>query len=286
MRPVKLRETELDQLAAEFREVLSRTKMFDGKISFTKEYKYENAEKAQVVFTPLAYIKMFNLIDKFDSEVGWHCVVRRDSERESRFIISDILVYPQYVTGTTVNTDQARYTTWLMCHDDEVFNAIRGHGHSHVRMGVTPSGVDTTHWEGILSQMGDDDFYVFQIWNKNGAHTIKVYDLKNNVLYEDGDVEVSIGDNGIDMESFVSDARELVQKKTYTYTKPTTTPVQTYNNQSKAKNQTVDSKPKPKNLGVVSSNNSIGKNLASYDPEDDGYGSYAGYGAYGGYSGV
>lgn len=265
MRPVRLRDADLDQLTAEFREALTRQKMFDGKISFTKEYKCQDVEKAQVVFTPLAFLKMFSLIDGFESEVGWHCVVRRDQEKENKFIISDILVYPQEVTGTTVNTDQEKYTTWLLCHEDEVFNAIRGHGHSHVRMGVTPSGVDTTHWEGILSQMGDDDFYVFQIWNKNGAHLFKVYDLKNNVLYENQDVEVYVGDENVDMEGFVTDAKKFVQKKVYTYTKPVTTPVQHKTTSSQ------NSKPKPKNFGS-GKGNVIGKNIADYVPEDDYYG--------------
>ena len=44
-------------------------------------------------------------------------------------------------------------------------------GHSHVNMGTSPSSVDLNHQEEILRMLGDNDFYIFMIWNKSFAST-------------------------------------------------------------------------------------------------------------------
>ena len=89
---------------------------------------------------------------------------------------------------------------------------MRMQGHSHVNMSVSPSGVDSGHREKILDQLDADMFYIFMIWNKRlDTHTL-IYDMANNVLYEDGDITVKIaGDDSLD--AFMADAGEKVQKK-------------------------------------------------------------------------
>jgi hypothetical protein len=85
-------------------------------------------------------------------------------------------------------------------------------GHSHVNMGVSPSGVDERHRQQILEQLEIDMFYIFMVWNKSlSVHTL-IYDMQRNILYEDKDVEVRIiGEEGMDV--FLIDAREKVQKR-------------------------------------------------------------------------
>ena len=52
------------------------------------------------------------------------------------------------------------------------------------------------------------------IWNKSlSVHTL-VYDMQRNILYEDDDVEVKLICSE-DIDEFLSDAREKVQKKSY-----------------------------------------------------------------------
>lgn len=213
-RPIKLTPDLLSKLATEFVEAASKIRMFDGKIDFSQTYTWEDDEKATVIFDPVAYTKMMRLIDMFSDEVAWHGTVVREDEKVFR--ITDILVYPQVVTGATVNTDQEAYTEWLYALPDEQFNAVRMQGHSHVNMGVTPSSTDCTHQESILAQLGDEDYYIFMIWNKKGDRTIKIYDLANNTLYETADVSVKIGDFDGEAE-FEAQAKELVVKKTTTY---------------------------------------------------------------------
>ncbi|MDE6150096.1 MAG: hypothetical protein K2F81_08405, partial [Ruminococcus sp.] len=145
----------------------------------------------------------------------------------------------------TVNTDQEKYEMWLMGHDDDVFNNIRMQGHSHVNMGVTPSTVDTSLYERILDQLDDTMFYIFMIWNKKKDKTVKIYDLKKNVLFDTSDVTVETLPDSEDIsdicnlsedevkavtgfltkyrekrltETFIKDAKDMVKDKVY---KPT-----------------------------------------------------------------
>lgn len=218
---IKMTSQNLDEIRRDFEEALKGVKLSDGKIHFTKTFDTIQ-RKANLYFTELAYLKMLTLVREFDKEVAWHGIAKRCEDEEDAYIISDILVYPQEVTGTTVNTDQEKYQMWLMNHDDEVFNNIRMQGHSHVNMGTTPSSVDTSLYDRILEQLNDDMFYIFLIWNKRNEKTIKIYDLAKNVLFETADVTVSVREDDIGMERFLKDAKEMVQDKKYTPATPTT----------------------------------------------------------------
>jgi hypothetical protein len=204
---------------SEFSETLNNLKMSDGKLNYKCSFDYEKC-KATVLLTPEAYRKTVALLSGFSDEVAWHGSVSRSGEHE--FTIEDIFVYPQEVTSGTVTTDQEAYTKWLYGLPDEVFNAVRMQGHSHVNMGVNPSGVDDNHRKQILEQLEGDMFYIFMIWNKSlSIHTL-IYDMANNILYEDKDVEVKqlIED---DMNEFLTDAKEKVQKRVAANRKPVKT---------------------------------------------------------------
>ena len=214
---IKLTPEYLEEVRADFELALQGMKLADGKINFTKTFGTIN-RKATVFFTEMAWQKMQALVREFDKEVAWHGVARRGEDPEKdEYIISDILVYPQEVTGATVTTDQVKYQMWL--YDDEndaVFNDIRMQGHSHVNMSTTPSGVDTSLYERILDQMDDSTFYIFLIYNKRGEYTYKIYDMAKNVLFETADVTVQILGNGFDMQAFLKDAKsKVVNKPTY-----------------------------------------------------------------------
>jgi hypothetical protein len=63
-----------------------------------------------------------------------------------------------------------------------------------------------------LDQMGSRcKFYVFMVWNKSLKHDVRVYDLEENLLYEEGDVDISISEDGVDLASFVAAAKEMVK---------------------------------------------------------------------------
>ena len=204
----------LDQYTHEFYEILRTGKFSDGKINFTKTLGAVD-RKATVLFTEMAWQKMQTLIREFDKEVAWHGIAERCEEKDT-YLISDILVYPQEVTGSTVTTDQSEYEMWLMKQEDDVFNNIRMQGHSHVNMSTSPSSVDLNLYEGILSQLDSDMFYIFMIYNKRGEKTVKLYDLRENILFETADVTVAVKEVG-DLTGFLEEAKELVATKTYSY---------------------------------------------------------------------
>lgn len=212
-RPIVMTDEIKNNLIEQFAQAISGAKMFDGEFKFQKKFTYDDGGRATVSFTPEAYLKMLALVQSFTSEVGWHGLATRVGDG-SDFLVSDILVYPQEVTGTNVNTDQEEYTKWLYSHDDEVFKSIRFQGHSHVNMSTTPSAVDMADQEAIMRQLKGDMFYIFLIINKKLEHTIKVFDLKHNTLFETSDVDLNVGDTN--WNEFVESAKKMVKPKTYT----------------------------------------------------------------------
>lgn len=212
---IKITSDHLDEICRDFEKSLREAKVADGKISFTKTLGLVN-RKATVYFSEIAWLKMQTLIREFDKEVAWHGIATRGEDTtKDEYYINDILVYPQEVTGATVNTDQEKYEMWLMQHDDDVFNNIRMQGHSHVNMGTSPSSVDLTHQEKILEQLEDDMFYIFMIWNKRGEKNVKIYDLAKNVLFDGNDVTVKVSGDSIGISKFLTEAKEMVKNKPF-----------------------------------------------------------------------
>lgn len=158
----------------------------DGVTLNFKLKEVKDDRKATIMFSAQAYMKIFALVHTYSTEVEWHGVVERTAA--DAFYIKDVLIFPHKVTGATVISDQTEYEKWLDTLDNDTFNALRFHGHSHVNMGVTPSGVDMTYRHNILNNFGtpsatSDLFYIFLIFNKKGDISGEIYDLQNNALY-------------------------------------------------------------------------------------------------------
>ena len=211
-RPITLTNEIIDSLVQDFKENLMKQRVFDGKLDYKVKLDTKKDDKATVVFSNLAFTKMLSLVMCFDDEVAWHGTVERDGDV---FYITDVMVYPQEVTGATVNTDQGEYTEWLYEFNDDTFNKLRFQGHSHVNMGVTPSSTDLNHQESILTQLSTDDFYIFLIMNKKMQIFIRVFDLSTNTIYEREDIDIRLGNTEFDIDAFYADAKAMVKKKTY-----------------------------------------------------------------------
>jgi len=209
-RPITITEDLYEKILEDFKKQLQKTKSANGKISYTCNLSKMDDRRVEVQITPTAWIKMNALIQEYASEVGWHGLAERTEEG---FLITDLLVYPQSVTGSTVTTDQEELGKWLAGFDAETLKKIRFHGHSHVNFGVTPSTVDINQRQEFLGQLGKDDFYIFLIMNKKGACSAAVYDLKENLLYETEDVDLVLVGVEPDTFSFVQDTKGLVTQK-------------------------------------------------------------------------
>lgn len=218
MKRIKIDELDVEAIRKQFEDAIQTARQgnfLSDKFSFTASCaspsKGEAQKRAFIVFRPQAYMKMLTLIREFNSEVAWHGVVSRVDE--THFVVTDILVYPQIVTGATVNTDQEAYTKFMMDLDDETYNHLHFQGHSHVNMGTTPSSTDLDHQGKIVNQLSGEDYYIFMIWNKRLEWNAWIYDMANNNVYEKTDITVAVEDNDASLSSFIASAKELVQKE-------------------------------------------------------------------------
>ena len=144
--------------------------------------------RPKIIITTTAGLKMNELVRNCSKEVGWHGFVERVDE--TTFKITDIVVYPQTVTGTNVTVDELEYAKWLMHLSTEQVKQMRFQGHSHVNMTCSPSPVDTELYNKYLANLTEDDFYIFFICNKRGDITAFVYDLKTNTKYNTSDIDI------------------------------------------------------------------------------------------------
>ena len=156
--------------------------------------------------------KMHHLIDEVNTEVGWHGTIERYSDNE--YIIDDIFVYPQVVTGTNIDPDQKAYEEWLDAFDDETFNTLHFHGHSHVNMGVFSSGTDDGFQKRIIEQLRGDQFYLFFIMNKKGERFIRLYDNRYGLMYETSDCDVEILQTDEEAD-WLKEAKKKIVERTY-----------------------------------------------------------------------
>lgn len=181
-----------------------------------------------VYITTEAFIKMRTLVDNTATEIGWYGIVKKYPGLQETYVIEDIIVYPQRVTGATCEQDDDKMFEFEMSLTDEQVNNKRFQGHSHVNMGVTPSGVDEAFYQDLLSQV--TDYFIITVTNKKNEYTTRFYDIANNILYSDVPIQVLL-DNGTDMSSWYAEAEEQITKPVVTTTpvKPTPLTGKVYN---------------------------------------------------------
>lgn len=210
-------EDDVNEILATLRTSVLGKKCYGGiniKHSFKSDERF-----GFLYFTADAWMKMTSLVSRFTTEVQWHGLTRRISEFE--FEIYDIIVPPHEVTAATVTSDQKEYNEWINALDDETFNAMHFHGHSHVNMHVSPSGVDDKYRNDVVTQLpkptkGEDVYYIFLIINRQHEWSAEIYDLTNNALYSTDDIgiEVQVGDTTID--KFIQEAKKVAIERKYT----------------------------------------------------------------------
>ena len=165
-----------------------------------EEYMNERqSTEPQIFITSEAYIKMRTLVNKTSTELGWYGFVSKLPGLDNVYVIEDIIVYPQRVTGATCEQDEDRMFEFEMSLTTEQVRARRFQGHSHVNMGVTPSGVDETFYQDLLSQVRD--YYIIMVTNKRCDNHIRFYDMENNIVYTELELKVLL-DNGTDVDKW------------------------------------------------------------------------------------
>lgn len=213
MRPITINETQKILLLEDFKEFLNKLRSNEESIKYTvtigKALEKQIA-KPTVFFTKLATDKMLYLVDKCDKEVAWHGLVTFD-ETENTYVVEDIIVYPQTATAITVTTDDSEIAKWFNSLDDETFFKIRLQGHSHVNMGVSPSGTDTTYYNQLLQNLNEDDYYIFMILNKKNSVYLNIYDYSQNVIFETTDINIQFEEEIDEYSDWYEQSMELVK---------------------------------------------------------------------------
>lgn len=210
-KPIFVDEELANSIVEEFKSEILGKKSF-GEVEFSRKLA-SNGDRAALTFTATAWMKMTALVSTFSTEVQWHGLVHRISENE--FEVYDIIVPPHVVTASTVTSDQTKYEEWINSLDDDVFADLRFHGHSHVRMAVTPSGVDMKYRKDKVTQLplsaeGLDIFYIFLIINKDHSWSAQIFDITNNACYDTDeiDVDVLLPDNS-SLEDFTAESKKV-----------------------------------------------------------------------------
>lgn len=177
----------------------------------------------RIIYTPMAWVKQFLLIMSQSGEIGWHGLVEVVDRDKNIYKITDIIVYPQMVSGATVTTDELVYSNWLGSQSDEIFNGLKAHFHSHVNMPTTPSGIDEADKDKIVEQLSPDkpdQFYIFMIWNKKLEFSADIYDVKNHIRWQQKDISIEIEGLG-EINQWLADAtaevKERKEVKSWTY---------------------------------------------------------------------
>lgn len=251
----------IEESKRKFEARLRNMNLANGTLTYTETFQSTD-QKAVVWFTADAYMKMVALIQDTEKEVAWHGVAHR-MDTPGHYVISDIIVYPQKVTGTSVDMDPVEYGNWKMELEDDVVDHLCMQGHSHVRMDCFPSGTDLEHQREIVDQLDGDMFYIFMIWNKYLRYTAKIYDLKINTLFEQGDVSVQMVGANQGLAEFLTEARSMVkpfsassnyQSNYQNQTKPAAT---TQNTTAPAATTTAPATTKKDNKPVTAAGNTV-----------------------------
>lgn len=193
-------------------------------VDLKKYCKQDEKQKVIIYFTADAFLKQRTLVQECTQEVGWHGTVTRLSDSE--FLIDEILVFPQVVSGTDVTPDETDYANWIMQFftddEDTTIERMRFHGHSHVNMGTTPSGTDANYQSNMLAHI--KDFYIFMILNKKNEMNIMIYDITNNTFYDKDDVtyKIILGD-GTSLGEWYTENNQLIKTRSYSDRSTTTT---------------------------------------------------------------
>lgn len=134
--------------------------------------------RKMILFSEKAYDKMNYLIAHCDVEIAWLGSV---VETENCYYVEDVYIFEQEVTGGEAELKGQDIGDFVLKymeeHGDEagmeLNNKLRFWGHSHVNMGVGPSGTDNNTIKELFNK--DMDFFIRAIGNKRGEMKIDLY---------------------------------------------------------------------------------------------------------------
>jgi hypothetical protein len=133
-----------------------------------------------VFYTPDVWSTIRYLVDKARKEIGWLGLV--DTLPNGDYLITDIYVPEQTVSGTEtdISTEAMAALAMELIEDNKDPSKLFYWGHSHVNMGVSPSGQDE---EQVDEYLEDCDIFIRGIYNKKGESKVDVYNKNERVVF-------------------------------------------------------------------------------------------------------
>ena len=227
MKPIKLTQSTIAKAKENILAQLDGVRLQGTTINLS--YDFADAIKEQLEKTEVkkpivymmanTYLKMLEYVMKCDTEIAWHGTVKRGKgDKKHIFFIKDVYLYPQKIAAATVQVDDTKYTQRSDAQDAETFNNRRFQGHSHVNMSTFYSGTDEANKREFLQDLLDDDYYIFLVTNKRQEHNFEVYDLAQNIIFENKDIDfrVYLNENTL-LESIDDEMNNYLTKPTYTF---------------------------------------------------------------------
>ena len=134
-----------------------------------------------VYYTTKAWHSIQYLVSRCPQEVGWLGLV--DMLEDGDYLITDIYVPLQTVHGAETDIDEDAMEALFDQIIDEGNDPskLRYWGHSHVNMGVGPSGQDENQLEEYLDAC---DWFIRGIYNKQGAAKVDVFDRTKQKVFQ------------------------------------------------------------------------------------------------------
>lgn len=181
--------------------------------------KIQMIETPQVVILPDAFTKMRYYVECTDTEVGWLGTVEK---MNNIYLITDTLLFDQEVNSVTCEITPQGLTEianelLALPNGMEIVNSIRLWGHSHVNMGVSPSGQDDTQ---MTVFAGSCEYFLRVIANKKGEMEFSLYDYNTGVVCLDVPWQLHTVTT-VNKDEIEAELKAKVRRKVYTPTKPT-----------------------------------------------------------------
>ena len=146
-----------------------------------------NYQAPTVYITTAAGRKMKAYIDQCSEELAWLCVVERISPEV--FCIEDVMLFDQEVSAVTANICEKALNDFgsmlIQTGRMDLFNKIRGWGHSHVNMAVSPSGTDEDTFKQFYSTC---EYFIRLIGNKRGEMRVDLVDCERGLQFDNLDI--------------------------------------------------------------------------------------------------
>lgn len=175
----------------------------------------------RIRLTPRVYHDMLHIVDEAEKEIGWLGTVDvSEFGGRTYYRLDEIYIVEQEVSHTETGLDeegQAKLAEALLKEPNglELVNRLRFWGHSHVRMGVSPSGQDDAQMEHFREN--GCDWFVRAIANKNGKIKFDVFDFESGILFEDVPWAIEYEEEEDRRDYWKDQIKEKVTEKTYVY---------------------------------------------------------------------